>query len=166
MLSRVADAIYWMHRYVERAENAARFVDVNLYLLLDLPRAGEAQEWQQLVRTTGDEPLFRERHGEPTRAAVLHFLTFDARYPNSIVSCLRAARENARSVREVISSEMWEQVNRAYLMVKEAAGAPHVLELPHAFYAAVKQAASLTAQITGRKKNALYERALAIKGSE
>lgn len=120
MLSRVADSIYWLNRYVERAENVARFVEVNLNLLLDSP-SGVAQQWEPIILTTGDLFLFRERHGEATAEKVIRFLTFDAAYPNSIMSCLRAARENARSVREVISSEMWEQVNSFYLMVADVA---------------------------------------------
>ncbi|HEY9906899.1 MAG TPA: alpha-E domain-containing protein [Thermosynechococcaceae cyanobacterium] len=119
MLSRVADSIYWLNRYVERAENVARFIDVNLNLLLDSP-AGVTQ-WEPLVVTTGDLPLFRARYGEASAKNVIRFLTFDAEYSNSILSCLRSARENARSVREIISSEMWQQVNSFYLMVNDAA---------------------------------------------
>ena len=120
MLSRVADSIYWMHRYTERAENVARFIDVNLRLLLDLP-PGTTEQWQPLVDTTGDQALFREHYGQATQENVIMFLTFDTNNLNSIYSCLRMARENARSVREVISSEMWEQLNRFYLMVRNAA---------------------------------------------
>jgi uncharacterized alpha-E superfamily protein len=120
MLSRVADSIYWLNRYVERAENVARFIEVNLNLLLDSP-SGTEQQWEPLVLTTGDLPLFKERYGQATAENVIQFLTFDADYPNSILFCLHGARENARSVREVISSEMWQEVNAAYLMVQEAA---------------------------------------------
>ena len=105
MLSRVAESIYWMGRYVERAENVARFVDVNLNLMLD--SASADQQWQPLVNTTGDHADFAKRHpGPATRDTVIEFLTFDRDNPNSIISCLRCARENARSVREIISSEM------------------------------------------------------------
>ncbi|HBB35638.1 MAG TPA: hypothetical protein DDZ80_20175 [Cyanobacteria bacterium UBA8803] len=119
MLSRVADSIYWLNRYIERAENVARFVDVNLNLMLDLPE-GMTQQWDPLVRTTGDLEFFRDRYGEATAENVIRFLTFDSDYPNSIISVLQMARENARSIREVISSEMWEEVNAFYWMVKEA----------------------------------------------
>lgn len=140
MLSRVADAVYWMNRYVERADNVARFVDVNLHLALDLAEGRE--QWEPVVATTGDDAWFREKYGAATRANVLRFLTFDAQYPSSILSCLRAARENARSVREVISSEMWEAVNKAYLSVQQAAAREdEVLAAPHDFYDAVKLAA-------------------------
>lgn len=141
MLSRVADSIYWLNRYVERAENMARFVDVNLYLLLDSPIAG-AQQWEPLVNTTGDQSFFREHYGEVTAEKVIQFLTFDSRYPNSILSCLQAARENARSVREIISSEMWEQINDFYFLVRDASQGPHVSELSD-FFARVKMESHL-----------------------
>jgi len=117
MLSRVADSIYWMSRYVERAENVARFIDVNLQLVLDAP-PGSAPQWQSLISATGDQDEFARRHGLATQDAVIQFLTFDAQNPNSILSCLQTARENARSVRETISSEMWEQVKRMYLKIQ------------------------------------------------
>ena len=145
MLSRVADSIYWMNRYVERAENVARFVDVNLNLLLDSP-PGMQQQWAPLVVTTGDQDIFKERYGEATAENVLRFLTFDKEYPNSIISCLRTARENARSVREVISSEMWEQVNAFYLMVKEAADTGSISNL-HIFFPEVKMSSHLFAGV-------------------
>ncbi len=141
MLSRVADAIYWMSRYVERAENVARFVDVNLHLALDFPEAGA--QWEPLVATTGDNELFKKKYGHASRNDVLDFLTFDRESPNSILNCLLLARENARSVREIISSEMWEQVNHAYLMVTEAARTKVALEAPHDFFTAVKSASHL-----------------------
>ncbi|HEY9877265.1 MAG TPA: alpha-E domain-containing protein [Leptolyngbyaceae cyanobacterium] len=144
MLSRVADSIYWMNRYVERAENVARFVDVNLNLLLDSPIG--VQQWEPLVITTGDQALFRQRYGEATAENVLRFLTFDKEYPNSIISCLQSARENARSVREIISSEMWEQVNGFYLMVKEAADTGSLSDL-HTFFPEVKMSSHLFAGV-------------------
>jgi uncharacterized alpha-E superfamily protein len=141
MLSRVAEAIYWMNRYIERAESVARFVDVNLHLALDLSE-GAQEQWAPIIATTGDDALFAARYGAATRESALRFLTFDAGYANSVLSCLRAARESARSVREVISSEMWEAVNRTYLAVAEAARREdEVLAAPHDFYDQVKLAA-------------------------
>lgn len=139
MLSRVADSIYWMSRYVERAENVARFVEVNLKLMLDAP-AGEGQQWEPLVNTTGDHAVFAKRYGAATQQNVIHFLTFDAENPNSILSCIRSARENARTVREVISSEMWLQLNTFYLMVTQAAENSSAHEEPHEFFTEVKNA--------------------------
>ena len=91
MLSRVADSIYWMSRYIERAENVARFVDVNLNLMLDFPGSSD-QQWQPLVDITGDTEQFAERYGEACQTSVIQFLTFDTKNPNSILSCVRAAR--------------------------------------------------------------------------
>lgn len=133
MLSRVADSIYWLNRYVERAENIARFIDVNRNLLLDSP-SGLEQQWQPLVKITADLELFQERYGEATAENVIQFLTFDASYSNSILSCLKAARENARSIREIISSEMWEQVNEFYMMVRDAANGKKPYDLTEFFY--------------------------------
>ena len=138
MLSRVANSIYWLNRYIERAENIARFVDVNLNLLLD-SAVIDAQQWEPLVLTTGDLEIFRSRYGAATAENVVRFLTYDEKYHNSILSCLLSARENARSIREVISSEMWEQVNSFYFMVKEAAEADPQPELA-SFFAEVKMA--------------------------
>ena len=90
MLSRVADSIYWLSRYIERAENVARFIDVNLHLMLDLPR-GASEQWEPLVQTTGDLKMFEARYGTATKENVVAFLTFDPDNPNSILSCLRAA---------------------------------------------------------------------------
>jgi uncharacterized alpha-E superfamily protein len=126
MLSRVADSIYWMNRFIERAENVSRFLDVNLNMLLDMP-AGVRQQWEPLVATTGDREFFKEHYGEASGESVTQFLVFDRNYPNSVLSCLQKARENARSVREVISSEMWEQVNSFCMMVSDA---PRDLSLP------------------------------------
>ncbi|MEI7894686.1 MAG: alpha-E domain-containing protein [Myxococcales bacterium] len=144
MLSRVAEAIYWTGRTIERAENVARFIDVNFHLALG---ASKDEPWGALVATTGDDKFFKEHYRTPTREHVLEFLTLDARYPNSILSCFRTARDNARSIREIISSEMWEQINKSYLMVKGASLAS-VLESPHDFYTAVKQASHLFVGIT------------------
>lgn len=128
MLSRVAESVYWMARYVERAENLARFIDVTQTLILDQPQEAPEQ-WEPLVRTTGDEEYFAEHYGEPTEDNVVRFLTFDREYGNSIIASLSAARENARTVREAISSEAWEQLNDFYHFVQDAAsscnGQPH-----------------------------------------
>jgi uncharacterized alpha-E superfamily protein len=147
MLSRVADSIYWMSRYIERAENVARFIDVNLNLMLDLP-LDSGQQWQPLVDITGDSHEFLERYGAPSPHNVIQFLTFDADNVNSIVSCLRAARENARSVREIISSEMWEQLNESYLMVNDAARHGASLTDPQDLFASVKMASHEFAGVT------------------
>jgi uncharacterized alpha-E superfamily protein len=129
LLSRAADAVYWMARYIERAENVARFIDVNLHLQLDLPLA-PAHQWQPLVDTSGGAEVFKERFGTASEESVIRFLAFDEKNPNSIYSCLRFARENARSVRETISLEMWEQINSMYLQIQIQRTTPQHDTLP------------------------------------
>ncbi len=146
MLSRVADSIYWLNRYVERAENIARFVDVNFNLSLD-SISESPQAWEALVVTAGDLQLFRDRYGAATAENVIQFLSFDREYPNSILACLRAARENARSVREVISSEIWEQINGFYLMVRDAAAREQAPSALREFFAEVKLSSHLFAGV-------------------
>jgi uncharacterized alpha-E superfamily protein len=142
MLSRVADSIYWMSRYVERAENVARFVDVNLQLMMDCPDDG-GQQWEPLVLISGDHADFAKRYGAATYDNVLKFLAFDHENPNSIVSCLRSARHNARSVREIISSEMWLQLNKFYLAVNSVAERGLALDELHGFFDEVKSSSHL-----------------------
>ncbi len=134
LLSRVADSVYWMARYIERAENVARFIGVNLNLHLDLPME-PAQQWQPLIDTSGDTIEFKKRYGEATQASVIEFLAYDAANSNSITSCMRSARENARSVRETISSDMWTQVNSMYLHMQEHRHMPDPGQLTEIFRA-------------------------------
>jgi uncharacterized alpha-E superfamily protein len=147
MLSRVAESVYWMSRYVERAENVARFIDVNFQLMLD-DAGGVDRQWQPLVNTTGDHEDFNKRYGAATQENVIKFLTFDTANPNSILSCLRQARENARTVREIISSEMWLQINKFYLTVMSAADHCDWLDSANEFFAEVKEASHLFSGIT------------------
>nr|WP_321452934.1 alpha-E domain-containing protein [uncultured Carboxylicivirga sp.] len=118
MLSRVADAIYWMNRYIERAENYARFLEVNFNLSLELPPDISAQ-WKPLVVTTGDWELYNALYQEIEKDKVIFFLGFDEKNPNSIFSSIRTARENARAVRPDITKEVWEQINYLYYFIKE-----------------------------------------------
>ena len=139
MLSRVAESIYWISRYVERAENVARFIDVNYNLTLG-EGAALREQWAPLVSTTGDHELFAELYGDSSRENVLQFLAYDDRNPNSILSCIKNARENARSVRETITVPMWQQINEFYLLVTSAAREGSSLEEPNEFCDAVKLA--------------------------
>jgi len=118
MLSRVADSLFWMSRYMERAENMARFIDVNQQLSLDVPsRQGREllKDWFPIVASLGDEEAFQTRRLKRDAASVTEFLVFDRTHPNSILCSLAAARENARTIREHLTTEMWEQINRTYL---------------------------------------------------
>jgi uncharacterized alpha-E superfamily protein len=137
MLSRVANSIYWMCRYIERAENVARFISVNLNLLLDMP-SEKGKHWEPLVAITGDHELFEKKYDNYDERTVINFLTFDREYYNSILSCLAAARENARSIREIISSEMWEHLNTFYLEMAAAKSPGSAFENPHRFFRTIQ----------------------------
>lgn len=117
MLSRVAERIYWMARYVERVENTARLINVNTHLLLDMPRRA-TPGWEPLIEITGSEGLFHALYPEVTERTVVRFLIAEPRNPGSILSSLAQARENARTIRDSIPREAWEQVNGLYLAVK------------------------------------------------
>lgn len=147
MLSRVANSIYWLSRYMERADNVARFIDVNLQLMLDLP-SGSQEQWHPLVSISGGGMAFSANYPVATRDNVIKFLTFDGDNPSSIVSCLRAARENARTIRESISPEMWEQVNTFYLTVNAAAANERLRASSSSFFSEVKKASQLFHGIT------------------
>ena len=135
MLSRVADSLYWMSRYMERAENDARLLDVNLQLLLDLGGEAEAmQHWAPVIASLEETSLFDSLYGTADEASVTEFLTLQKKNPNSIISCLTLARENARTTREQISSEMWEEINRLYLFVQSDAAPKLLLASPHEFF--------------------------------
>jgi uncharacterized alpha-E superfamily protein len=157
MLSRVANSIYWLSRYMERADNVARFIDVNLQMMLDLP-SGPQEQWQPLVSISGDDAKFSSNYAVATRDNVIKFLAFSAENPNSIVSCLRSARENARTIRESISPEMWEQVNSCYLTVNAAASSD-LPRSPSSFFSEVKSQPTfhgITDAIVARRRMALY----------
>jgi uncharacterized alpha-E superfamily protein len=111
LLARYADAAFWMARYVERAEDLARILDVNETFSRD-SRGG--RNWLSVLQLYDDGERFRERHGEATAAAVRHFYVLDAENPGSILSAIRMARENARTLRPLISTEMWTQLNIFY----------------------------------------------------
>ncbi len=151
MLSRVADSLYWMSRYAERAENIARILDVNLQLMLDLPRLGKAEQkalWEPVLRSTGDHVDFYEFYTDTTSDNVIDFLTLNPKNPNSIVNCITTARENARHVREQISLEMWEEINRTYLWIKSQTLKQIQRQGPYEFFTQVKNASHLFQGIT------------------
>ena len=151
MLSRVADSLYWMSRYAERAENIARILDVNLQLMLDLPKLApeeQAELWEPVLRSTGDHEDFYEHHKITNSDNVIDFLTLDVKNSNSIINCITTARENARHVREQISLEMWEEINRTYLWIKGQTLKKILRQGPYEFFTAVKNASHLFQGIT------------------
>jgi uncharacterized alpha-E superfamily protein len=118
VLSRVAENVYWLARYLERAENTARLVNVNSNLLLDLPpeyRPG----WLALIDMTGSRELFDAREKRAEERDIVHFLIADLYNPGSILSSVGSARENARMLRDVLPNEVWEHMNELFMEIKE-----------------------------------------------
>ncbi len=144
MLSRVADSLYWMSRYLERAEHTARLLDVNLHQMLDQTPESANQRWERLFAS-----LHTPAIDDYNDAAMLtHMLTFDHANKSSISACIAAARENAQQVREQISSEMWQQLNQLYLHVKRTSKSRVWRTQPHGFFQAVKEGSHLFQGIT------------------
>src|SRR5213593_3870087 len=145
MLSRVADCAYWLSRYLERAEHTARLGDVCLSLTLD--RSPDTV--RRLIATLGTAPAgygFTKRPVDAAGRADGERL--DLAHRDAIVACVAAARENARQVREQISSEMWEQLNRMYLEIRRAGADNKWQATPHRFFRDVKEGAHLFQGIT------------------
>jgi uncharacterized alpha-E superfamily protein len=117
MLSRSAERLYWLARYLERTESIARLVSVHMNLLMDLPKDVE-MGWLQLVKINGAEQVFHEKYTAANEANVTRFLLADATYSSSLFSSLIAARENIRTSRDLLPDEAWEQVNEMYLYAK------------------------------------------------
>ena len=146
LLSRVADCMYWFGRYIERAENTARMVDVNLQLLLDLERLDDSRitaHWEPLIRSTGDTELFGRLYGQADSESVTDFLTFNTENPGSILSSIVNARENARVVRDKLSTEIWEEINRLYHYVRSRDAKRVWASDPYDFYREIKQSSHL-----------------------
>jgi uncharacterized alpha-E superfamily protein len=118
MLRRIADHLFWMARYLERAEWRARLADVNYHLLVETATK-EQHPWAPLLAITGDGELFAQYHDAPIETQVLDFFTFETRNPSSILTCINAARDNARNLRHRLSSELWLEINTLYLEAQE-----------------------------------------------
>ena len=141
MLSRVANSLYWMSRYIERAENIARIVDVNMQLLLDFRETGTQRgesHWLPIIQATGDDELFFKSHREINSHTVRDFLTFQADNPNSLITCIALARENARVVRDQITMEIWEEINRFFLFLQSQRAREMWDSSPTEFYQEIK----------------------------
>jgi uncharacterized alpha-E superfamily protein len=150
MLSRVADSLYWMSRYLERAEHSARLIDTHLNLMLDMSADSADQRWRRVLSCLP----FQSKGEPPTETQdIIRELTFSTRNRSSIVSCISTARENARQVREQVSSEMWTQLNRLFHEVKRA-GSEDLGEVqPLEFLNAVKDGSMLFQGITDSTMN-------------
>lgn len=151
MLSRVADSLLWMSRYIERADNTARLLDVNLHILTDFQDLNDSrlvEHWEPIIRSTGDYSLFHELYGVADSYSATDFLTFNRSNPNSILSCLFAARQNARMIRDQISTEMWEAINENYLFLLSSNASDVWKKGPYEFYQSIKDFSHLFQGLT------------------
>ena len=149
MLSRTADHLFWISRYTERAENTARMLDVNYQTSL-LPQSAAVAQlgWKGLLSISELVPAYQARHGEITPQAVMEFMVKDEANPSSIISCLRAARENARAVRGSLTTEVWETQNQTWLEVNRMIRAGEFEKDPGQFFEWVKFRSHLSRGVT------------------
>lgn len=149
MLSRTADQLYWMARYIERAENTARLLDVTWQMSL-VPQSSEVanRSWLAALNCNGLAETYQKLHGAVEGAKVLNFMTLDEDNPASIYNCLRAARENAHAVRGTLSLEMWEAINATWLETAQRARRPLVEADYGEFFEWVKNRSSLSRGVT------------------
>ncbi len=149
MLSRTADHLFWMSRYTERAENTARMLDVNYQTSLLPQSAAVAQVgWQGLLSISELLPAYEKKHGDVTPRDVLEFMVRDLSNPSSIVSCLKAARENARAVRGSLTTEAWETQNQTWLEVNRMLQTRQFDNDPGQFFEWVKFRSHLSRGVT------------------
>lgn len=142
MLSRVANSLYWMVRYIERADNLARLIEVNEQLMLDLGRLEPDSVralWRPIILSTGDEELFIKSYPSASQKDAIFFLTEARENPNSIVSCIASARENARMVRDQLAEALWEELNGLYLFVNSAESRELLVSDPSGYYEAIRR---------------------------
>jgi uncharacterized alpha-E superfamily protein len=149
MLSRTADHLFWMNRYTERAENTSRLLDVNYQTSL-LPQSTAAAQagWQGLLSISELLPAYKEKHGDIRAKEVMDFMVKDETNPSSILSCLSAARENARAVRGTLTTEVWETQNQTWLEVKRMVKAGDFEADPSQFFEWVKFRSHLSRGVT------------------
>ena len=149
MLSRTADHLFWMARYMERAENTARMLDVNYQTLL-MPRAAASAEqlWRGLLSISELAGDYADRYGAIASRKVMDYMVRDERNPSSIYSCLRAARENARAVRGALTTEVWETQNQTWLEFKRLIGDGAFQRDPGEFFEWVKFRSHLSRGVT------------------
>jgi uncharacterized alpha-E superfamily protein len=138
MLSRIADSLFWMARYIERAEDTARILDVNYHMMLEQSHQPYRLRWDPLIIMAGEEKPFQQLYKEATAQTVFEFLAFRPDNPSSIAQCIAKARENARTIRDRISREMWEDINGVYHMLGRFNPAEEIAAGPHRFCDTVK----------------------------
>jgi uncharacterized alpha-E superfamily protein len=148
MMNRFAELLYWAGRYVERAGNHARLIDINYHMRHELYGHQEREYiWERLIETTGSVARFEELYSNinagTNELTVLHFLTFERSNMNSIFNCVQQARNNLRTLRQLVPVELWEVINTFYLWLKDQSISQVMLQAPHLFYQRIRECATL-----------------------
>src|ERR1700722_13325749 len=138
MLSRIAESLFWLAPYIERAEDTARILDVNYHMLLEQSQQSYRLRWEPLIVMAGEEKRFRKLYDVVSAENVFEFLAFREDNPSSIVQCISKARENARTIRDRISREMWEDINGLYYTVLGFNSRDEIAAGPHRFCDKIK----------------------------
>ncbi|MFC6333728.1 alpha-E domain-containing protein [Paenibacillus septentrionalis] len=145
MLNRTAEALFWIGRYMERAENHARLIDVYYHLQQDEFNHSDAfdakqhsDKWKRIVDALGSKASFEHEYGDYSEHTVLLYVTLDRENPNSLVSCVSHARNNLRTLRELAPTELWEVLNSFYLWLKDQNGEAMLMDSPHKFFSQIK----------------------------
>lgn len=143
MMNRTAENLFWIGRYLERAENHTRLIDVNFHTRHVLIDNGEKCKWERLIATIGSHELFSEQFDHANEATALQFLTFEQTNPNSLFSCVCFMRNNVRALRQMLPSELWDIMNGFYLWLKEQDISQLMMQSPYMFYQRLREWISL-----------------------
>lgn len=143
MLNRNAESLFWIGRYMERAENHARLIDVHYHIQQEGDLAHEEHKWSRLIDAFGAREAYLQQFEQFAEQDVISFMTLDRGYSNSLFSCIAQSRENLRSIREKVPSELWEAVNSLYLWLGECQMADILEWGPHSFYTQIKEKVSI-----------------------
>lgn len=139
MLNRNAEALFWVGRYTERAENHARLIDVHYHIQQEGDASPLALKWSRIVDALGSLAAYEQQYGAFTERDVLAYMTLEKNNPNSLLSCVNNARSNIRTLREKVPSELWDVLSAFYLWLKEQEVEDIVGESPHLFYKRIKE---------------------------
>lgn len=139
MMNRTAESLFWIGRYLERAENHIKFIDVNYHMRHVLFNHRDEYEWERLIDTISNLQLFKEHFEQANETTALQFLTFERFNQNSIFSCVSSIRNNIRTLRQLLPSELWDSLNSFYLWLKDQDISQVMMQSPHKFYQRMKE---------------------------
>lgn len=133
-MNRTAENLFWVGRYLERAENNTRFIDVNYHLRHEFKNNGNEYMWERLISLFGDIHAFKEHFEHANETTTLQYLTFDKTNGNSLFSCIQYCRNNIRALRQLLPCDIWDIINEFYLWFNEQDIHKLMMQSPHMFY--------------------------------